>query len=198
MRHNKARIASIFLVALLCGVVLAQDPPPPAKEYNPKAWTEFKSAEGRFSISFPGTPESAVRTADTSIGKLTSHLFFVKIERTIYYVSYLDYPEAPKTPEENKAILDRARDQLLANGERVISEKDMTIAGAAGRELFTENDGTILRVRCFFLKERLYQIILGASPSVVYYNGKPSANGAYTDFFEMISTRFFDSFKLTQ
>ncbi len=198
MRHTKARIASMFLVGLLCGVVLAQDPPAPAREYNLKAWSEFNSAEGRFSISFPGTPESYVRTADTSIGKLTSHLFFVKLGDRIYYVSYLDYPAAPKTPAENKTILDAARDQLLATGERVLSEKDMTIAGAAGREVFTEKEGTILRVRCFFVKDRLYQIILGAAPNAVYYDGKPSANGAYTDFFEMISTRFFDSFKLTQ
>ena len=190
------KIASIFLVVLLCGAVLAQDPPPPAKEYNLKAWSEFRSAEGRFSISFPGTPETGVRTFDTSRGKLSSHLFFVKNESIVYYVSYLDFPLAPKTPDENKAILDYARQQVVNDGTVLISETDMSIAGVAGRELFVEKEGSIMRVRYFFLKERLYQMILLAPPNAVFSNGKPSANAAgRTQFFEMISQRFFDTFQ---
>jgi hypothetical protein len=195
----RVAFGTIFLIALLCGGVVAQGPPPPVKEYNASAWKEFSSAEGKFSISLPGTPKPEVRTMDTSIGKLTTHAFTLQTDFGVYYISYIDFPMSPTTPEENKEALDHSRDHALKEGTRLIVENDVSMAGVVGRELLVENNKWIMRARYFFIKTRLYQIILTTLPNVVFKNAKPSANAAdRTDLFEMVSKELFDSFKVTQ
>jgi hypothetical protein len=189
----------IFLIALLCGVVVAQDPPPPVKEYSETAWKEFKSSEGRFSIVLPGTPKKEVNTQDTKIGKLTSHYFNLETDLGHYLVTYVDMPEGPTTPADTKAALDSARDQALSSGARLLLENDISVAGVVGRELLVEQNGLIVKARFFFVKARLYQILFVTRPNTVFNNGKPSANTAdYTDLFQSVSKKFFDSFKLTE
>jgi len=196
MRFN---FGIIVLMVLLCSVVFAQDPPPPVKEYRATAWKEFKSAEGRFSISLPGTPKPEVRTLDTPIGKLTIHFFTLDTDLGQYYIDYKDFPVAPTTPEETKEALDSARDKALAGGARLLVENDVSMAGVVARELLVQKGAFILRARFFSVKSRSYQLILATLPNVVFKNGKPSANAAdRTDLFEMVSKKFFDSFKVTE
>ncbi len=188
----------MFLIALLGSVVAAQAPPLPAKEYSATVWTEFKSADGRFSVTLPGTPKEEVSTQDTNIGKLTVHYFNLQTDLGHYLLTYVDVPKAPATPDDIKAALDSARDQALSTGAHLLIENDISVAGVVGRELLVEQDGLILKARYFFVKERLYQIILAARPATVFNNGKASANPAnYTDLFAMVSKKFFDSFKVT-
>jgi hypothetical protein len=188
----------IFLI-VLCSVVAAQGPPPPVKEYSETAWKEFKSAQGRFSVTLPGTPKEEVGTRDTKIGKLTTHYFDLETDLGHYLLIYVDVPMAPTTPEDTKAALDSSRDQALANGARLLLENDISVAGVVGRELLVEQNGLILKARYFFVKGRLYQMMLVLRPNTVFRNGKPSANPAsYTDLFQMVSKKFFDSFKVTE
>ena len=189
----------IFLIALLYSVVAAQSPPPPVKEYSETVWKEFKSAQGRFSIALPGTPKEEVGTQDTKIGKLTMHYFDLETDLGHYLLTYVDVPVSPTTPEDTKAALDSSRDQALANGARLLLENDISVAGFVGRELLIEQNGLILKARYFFVKGRLYQIMLLLRRNTVFSNGKPSANPAsYTDLFQMVSKKFFDSFKVTE
>src|SRR6185369_15346002 len=189
----------IFVIALLCSVVAAQDPPPPVKEYSETAWKEFKSVQGRFSVALPGNPKEEVSTQDTKIGKLTTHYFDLETDLGHYLLTYVDVPKAPTAPEDIKAALDGARDQALSSGARLLLEKDISVAGVVGRELLVEQNGLILKARYFFVKERLYQIILVAPPNAVFNNGKSSANPTnYTDLFQAVSKKFFDSFNVTQ
>lgn len=175
-----------------------QDPPPPVKEYSQTAWKEFKSAQGGFSIVVPGQPKEEVSTQDTKIGKLTTHYFDLETDLGHYLVTYVDVPKPPTTPEDIKAALDNSRDRAVANGARLLIENDISVAGVVGRELLLEHNGLILRTRSFFVNGRLYQIILVARPNTVFNSGKPSADPAgYTDLFQMVSKRFFDSFKVT-
>jgi hypothetical protein len=196
----RLRFGTIFLIALFCGAVVAQEPPPPVKEYNANAWKEFSSAEGKFSISLPGSPKAAEpRTMDTSIGKLTTHSFILQTDFGHYYVSYVDFPISPSTPEETKGALDSSRDEALKDGARLIVENDVSVAGVVARELLVEKNNFIIRARYFYVKTRLYQMIFTTLPIGVFKNGKPSANAAdRTEVFEMVSKKFFDSFKLTQ
>jgi hypothetical protein len=200
----RSTFGTIFLIALLCGAVVAQDPPPPmapppVKESNADAWKEFSSAEGKFSISLPGTPTAEQRTMDTSIGKLTTHAFTLQTDFGVYYIAYIDFPVGPETPEENKQALDYSREQAVSGGVRLLVENDVTMAGAVGRELLIAKNRWIMRARYFYVKKRLYQIILTSLPHRVFKDGKPSANAAdRTDLFEMVSKRLFDSFKVTQ
>lgn len=192
----------IVLTALLNGVAAAQAPPappPPVREYTPGAWKEFTSAAGKFSISLPGTPKPEVRTMETGLGKLTTHAFLLQTNYGHYYVHYVDFPIGPETPQEHKEFLDGARDQVVSGGARVLAETDFSVGGIAGRELLVEKGLLIIRARYFFVKARSYQIIFSTLPDAVFKNGKPSANAAdRTDLFEMVSKKFFGSFKVIE
>ena len=198
MRFTLSTIA--LLIALLSGSVMAQDPHSPAKVQDVTTTSkEFKSVEGRFTVLFPGTPTLQETTANTAIGPLKTHIAILETASSVYYVSYTDLPAGLETPAEIKAGLDSSRDQAVANGNRLIVENDVTIAGVLGRELLMEKNGLIMRARFFYLKQRLYQLIIGAPAVLVFRDGKPSSNPANrTELHETTSKTFFDSFKLTQ
>jgi hypothetical protein len=186
----------ILLVALLCSSVVAQERPASPKDDHASGWKEFSSAEGQFTVFLPGTPKADTRTLGTSIGSLKSHSFVLETGTFLYYVSYVDFPVGPETPEENKAALDESRDRTLTN-HRLISENDITVDGIVGRELLVDRNGLILKGRFFYARQRLYQVILSAPSNVVFRDGKPSPNANdRTDLFEKTSAKFFGSFKL--
>jgi hypothetical protein len=127
------------------------------------------------------------------------HYFDLETDLGHYLLTYVDVPKAPATPADIKAALDGARDQALSSGAHLLLENDISVAGVVGRELLVEQNSFILKARYFFVKERLYQIILITRPNTVFKSGKPSADPAsYTDLFQMVSKRLFDSFKLTE
>src|SRR5215211_8115284 len=149
----------ILLVALLCSSVMAQTRSAPAKDDNASGWKEFSSAEGQFTVFLPGTPRTDIATVGTPFGQLKSHFFVLETGTFLYYISYVDNPEGPQTPEETKAALDKSRDRALAK-HRLISEKDITLDGIVGRELLVERDtGLILKRRFFYARQRLYHVI---------------------------------------
>jgi hypothetical protein len=81
--------------------IAAQDPPPPVKEYNPTAWKEFISNEGRFSVSLPGTPTREDRTMDSPLGPLTTRSLVLQTEMAIYYLAYVEFPQlGPLSPAD--------------------------------------------------------------------------------------------------
>lgn len=190
------KFSVVLLVALLCSGVMAQNRPVPAKDDNTSRWKEFSSAEGRFTVSMPETPRADIATVGTPAGPLKSHFFVLETDKFLYYVSYVDLPAGPQTPEENKTALDASRDRALAN-HRLISENDITLDGIVGRELLVDRNGLILKGRFFYVRQRLYHVILTASSNVVFRDGKPSPKAEdRTDLFEKTSAKFFDSFKL--
>jgi len=198
MDRKRFKFSMLLLVALLCSSVIAQKRPAPAKDDHASDWKEFSSAEGRFTVSLPETPKADISTVGTPAGPLKSHFFFVETDKFLYYVSYVDLPAGPETPEENKEALDASRDRALAN-HRLISENDITLDGIVGRELLVDRNGLILKGRFFYARQRLYQMILSAPPNVVFRDGKPSPNAKdRTELFEKTSAKFFDSFKLTR
>lgn len=199
MRFRLSTIA--LLIALLSGSVMGQDPTSPPKSDDASAvGKEFKSTEGGFTVVFPGgTPKLEEKTANTGIGPVKTHLAIHETASEVYYVSYVDLPAGLETPEEIKAGLDSSRDGAIAGGHRLISESNVTISGVDGRELLMEKNGLILKGRFFYLKQRLYQLIFGTPAERAFRNGKSSADPAdRTEYFETVTKRFFDSFKLTK
>jgi hypothetical protein len=188
----------IFLVALLCGNAIAQSPPASAKDDKAGSWKEFSSAEGQFTVSLPGTPTADIVDVRMPFGMGKAHFFFLETGTFFYYISYVDLPESPQTPEENKAALDETRDRTLAKA-RLISENDITFDGIVCRELLVDRNGLIQKGRFFYARRRLYYVIVNAPSNVVFRDGKPSPNAKdRTDLFEKTTAKFFDSFKLTK
>ena len=195
------RVVNVFLlVALLACSVIAQDPPPAAREYSPNTWKEFTSKEGRFSVLFPGTPTKNDRNLDTPAGPVPTHGFLVQSDVSVYYLSYSEFPNVGRlTPQDQKEMLDSSRNDVINDGAKLISEADVTVGGTPGRELLAEKDGMILRARIAYINGRLFNLIIGVQANTAFTKGKPSANVAdRTELFEQISAKFFDSFKLTK
>lgn len=177
---------------------MAQSPPAAAKADDASGWKEFSSAEGKFKVLLPGVPKTNVGTAQTAIGPLTTHYFAVETEKFVYHISYVDLPVGPETPEETKEALDSSRDHAVKD-HRLISENDVTLDGIVGREMLVARNDLIFNGRFFYVKKRLYHLILGARANVVFRDGKPSADAKdRTDLFRKTSKKFFDSFTLTK
>lgn len=192
------KFSVILLVALLCGTMMAQGLPAPAKGGNTSECKDFSSAEGQFTVCVPGTPTADVGTVGTIFGPLKTHFFVVQTDNFQYYISYADLSVSPQTPAEIKMALDQTRDRTAAKG-RMLSENSITFDGIVGREVLLERNGLIQKGRFFFARERFYLVILTAPMNLAFRDGKPSGNPAdRTELFETVSKRFFDSFKLTK
>lgn len=193
------KFGMILLVALFSSSVMAQTRPATDKDDNASGWKQFSSAEGQFTVSLPGTPSADIASVGTPFGELPSHFFVLKTDTFLYYISYVDLPKGPQTPEETKAALDASRDRALAK-HRLLTENEITLDGIVGRELLVARDnGVIMKGRFFYAKQRLYHVILTARSNVVFRDGTPSPNAVdRTDLFEKTSAKFLNSFKLTK
>ena len=183
-------------------IVTMQEAPPPAVEYNPNAWKEFSSREGRFSIRFPGTPVAVASTIQTSQGAVSTHKFLLKLPESYYHISYLDYPTYADTDEFASKTLQAGRDGMLANNQsmELIGERQVTQNGFKGSEyLILQNKFSFGIIRAFVIHGRLYQLGVLAPTDAAFRRAQPSARAEdRTEFFNLLATRFLDSFKLLE
>jgi len=159
------------------------------------SWKEFSSAEGKFTIQFPGTPYQSSLPVKLSLKESTFHITGYQ-SSGIYSVMYLDYPESLE-PGDVKTFLDDIRiGELEKSGElgmkaSVLSETDSTLGGYPGRFLVAElSDNRIYRRKMFLVKSRIY-IITATAPKD---DPKTPARNAY----ETLSMRFINSFSLAE
>ncbi|MCA1592122.1 MAG: energy transducer TonB [Acidobacteria bacterium] len=190
---------SLLLAALVAGALpgfaqtgkpSVEPPPPVAVEYSSKAWKEFSSAEGRFTVLLPGTPTPQVQTQDTAIGKLDVHTFTLTTSMQ-YGVMFVDYPRTMEDSGAAKQFLDGARDGGVkgVNGT-LLEEKETSLDGHPGRIIKVRvGDGYVMRVKFYVVKNRLYQ--LGVT---MWDKDAPEAAARFHD---ETAARFLDSFKLT-
>jgi hypothetical protein len=130
------------------------------------------------------------------LGRLVTNIYRTTTKLGVYYVSYADFPARVDDPASIKRVLDSSRDEVLANGAKLLNESDVTVEGVLGRELIVEQSGIIIRERTFFVAGRLYAVILGTTPEVAFTNGKPSSTPSdRNDLYETTCRRFFGSFK---
>jgi TonB family protein len=174
-------------------------PPAPAVEYDPKAWKDFVSQEGGFSVSMPAPPKPNRQDVDTPMGKIPAHFYVAETGAGGYAVGYADFPKYSESPDYVSAVLDGARDKVLAAGagRKLLREKEITVEGYGGREWLVADGQMLFRAETFLVKGRFYQLVLLTPMGVAFNNGRAGADGAgMTDFYEGLSKRFFGSFKL--
>jgi TonB family protein len=207
---NKITKTALLLIALVSAstLCLAQtskpsvEPPPPptsAVEYNPNAWKEFVSKEGGFSVRMPAEPRLLQQETNTPLGKLPTFLYVAQTGARGHMVAYTDFPQYSESPDFVSAVLNGARDKVVASdsGRKLLSEKEVTIGAYSGREWLVADDQLLYRAETFLAKGRLYQLLLVAPLNFAFSNGRASADAAdRTDFYEDISKRFFGSFKM--
>jgi len=188
-----ARHALLFVI-LVCGAApcLTQANRPgdePAGEFNPVSWKEYSSAEGRFSILFPGTPKEETKSLDVQGAKFKLHIHKLKTFSE-YGVIYADYPIPLDDPDVAKRVLDNgARGAASSVNAELLSVTEISIGGHPGR-LLTERlpDGSALKAKMYLVGQRLYQI------AVTMPKAESGPDGGKA--LEKFADKFLDSFKL--
>jgi hypothetical protein len=123
---------------------------------------EFRSEAGRFSVMLPGKPMEQKLTAATPGGMVDIYLFTARGEKTLYRVSYLDYPGDSVKQQGAAAVLDSNRDSFVTTVKgRLVSDKKTTLDGHPGRDFTVETDKAKFRMREFLVGSRLYQALTG-------------------------------------
>jgi hypothetical protein len=201
MRHL---CLSVTLVAILLAIgAHAQTPNapahPPVVAYNPANWKEVTSAEGGFTISMPGQPTVVSGPLDPALPALVMHLHILATDLAEFGVGYVDFPVKANDQTVAKRFLDGARDELLANGAKLLNETDITLEGIVGRELIVDHLGGIFRGWIFFVNGRSYNVSLATKSSFAFTGGKPSSNPIdRNDSYEKLCTMFFGSFRFAK
>lgn len=168
MRRSLLPLLLAFTV--LCGFTLA--------------WKEFRSTEGRFSVSMPGTPEVETREVPSDLGPLSTHVFTATEKSIPYVVAYTDYPVDSPDAEMSATILNGARDGVVKSlGATVVKEKEIQLDGHPGKDLEMTSGPLRLRAKIYLVGVRLYQVL-----SVAPKAGKVPKS----------VDRFLASFKLTE
>lgn len=174
-------------------------PPPPAIEYNPKNWEELSSTEGGFSIAMPGIPYVTNQETETAAGKIPQRTYQLKTSTASYLATYGIFPVNPEDPADIKKMLDAIRDSILTQRKdnKLLGEYEIALDKETGREWLIEEGDSIIRHRVFFIKGRLYQLFISTTRNVVFKTGRSGSEPKdRTEFYEMISSKFFNSFKL--
>jgi hypothetical protein len=118
-----------FLAApLLVGHVAAQE------------WTEFSSAEGRFSILMPTKATAGISDAQTGSIKVTAHHFTALSQSIDVMCGYYDFPSAPSDPEK---VFNGTREGSIRNVHgTLLTEKKLAKDGYPGRRFDQPEQGT--------------------------------------------------------
>src|SRR5262245_46726835 len=156
---NRLLLAAVVAVAFLPGLAASDGPKGTLPPGPTGAWGEFKSAEGRFTATFPGHPQ--VSSKKSAAGNVTTTVE-IKSDRINCAVSYTDYRKAdPKTTPEVmlKALVD-------GFGKDVQSKKGIKLNGHEGVELVLAQADRkdAITYRAFYVSGRLFQVLASAVP----------------------------------
>jgi Leucine-rich repeat (LRR) protein len=145
-----------------------------------KSWTDFTSAEGGFSATFPGTPKQS--TSKDAVGTPT-HSFIVETNfgKEAYGVVFADIGPVPQLLASEKFL-----ETAASAAGTVKSKRPITLDGHPGLEVELEASHTgstmLIRNRMYIVKERLFQVMVTRTKD----------RGDSADY-----KKFLDSFKLT-
>jgi hypothetical protein len=166
--------------------------PSAAVEEKLEAWRVYSSTQGRFSITFPGTPSDKDVSYDTPMGRCDAR-DYVLITTAEYRVSYTDFVvDLEEDSNKRNEILDSIRDRVVAEFKaKVSTQNSISLDGHPGRMMtLTATDGSITRTKSYTVGKRLYQIMVTTSRL-----SQPADGGRLE---ESWATKFFDSFKLAK
>jgi hypothetical protein len=129
----------------------------------------YRSADGRFSVQFPGSPVEKAQQADLSpTDSMTIHQLEFEDNNLAYIVMYNDYP-AKYVGGEPQTMLASIRDRSVESFKATLSsDAPIDLNGVPGRAFkIIDKDGTSIAVYDFLDGQRLYQVMVtvGANAS---------------------------------
>jgi hypothetical protein len=163
----------------------------PHTENGPQAWKEYSSAEGGFSILFPGNPSLETQVIEAAPGvqfELRIHKLKTLAECSVMYA---DYPIPVDDPAVAKNVLDSgAKGAVASVNSELLELKEIVFDGYPGRYLKEKMpSGEIMRVKMLLVGQRMYQVAITT----------PREDGASLEMVEAyraMADKFLNSFRL--
>ncbi len=127
-----------------------------------QALQPYTSADGHFSVTFPGTPVTGQQQVNLPDGSaMTLYQFHVDGTGFSYIVIYNDYPAA-YTSGDAQALLGRVRDgSVQAMKGTLTTDRAIDLSGVPGRAFnFSGSDGNNYVARDYLNGQRLYQVMV--------------------------------------
>ncbi len=132
--------------------------------FNTLDWREFRSADGRFTVTLPGKVLHDKRELTTPAGTLSMHMDSVSAGSAIFGVGYADYPPSYFARVRAETVISGLRDALVKNigGGKII---EVPISGKPYQGISLHADGgqgehkLILDARLLVSGNRLYQVV---------------------------------------
>lgn len=178
MEYVKKIIGFVIGFAVVSGIFYFVRGGDKLKEFEP-----YHSEEGRFSVSFPGEPESKTEQVETPVGTLEFVMYSAGSRKTGFIVAYVDYSQEVMKDADAKKMLDGARDGAVRNvNGRLGTEKELDFYGKPGKEFeILAPKNAIIKARLILIGNRLYQMM---------------AISQSRDILEEKTPMFFDSFRV--
>jgi hypothetical protein len=186
-----SKIVKILIAVAVVGIISAVAIPKLLKsgktDFTNLNWTDYKSPDGKFSISLPVAPKMLDRTIPSPFGNADAHMLEAEVGKDGgCMLLYADYPSVNlKVTEE--ALYDMALRGAM-NKQRMMSigaRRYITLDGHRGVEAELNpsdpNLSAVGAVRIFWVSPRLYVV---------------GAGGPNTAEYKAVQAKCFDSFRL--
>ncbi len=158
---------------------------PPASFYlQPVSWREFNVAEFGFAVRMPGDPFKETVKINQNDPRLDMHTWMAKGEGSlIYQIAFQQLLAVPEDAQSINMVIENLRDGLAEGVEgKVVSERQITLNGHAGREFRMKSDGLQAIARVYLVGSRVYILNLMTAAG---------------DVSQKDANEFFDSLKVT-
>lgn len=178
-----------LLIFLTIGFSVYAQPPQPK---TPPAKKQFVSDEGGFTINFPVRATRSSRQMEAAFGNASQVTYQASTKTAFYMAGFIDFP-APIADEEDLDIrYDMVADSVLSRkGSKLVEQRRIYVGENLGREYVVEALGATVTMRCFMVKQRMFQLAFSTNGSI----SKGSA--AFKKSHATRAADFFDSFAVT-
>ena len=124
-------------------------------------WSRFSPTNGSFSILMPGYPSESEDIANTAAGPITVSFFTSQSAKNVAFTVCHNQFSVNTETITSAQRLDNARDQLVQEFGRLLSETTVVLQSQSGREWqFEKNDGkTSVTMRAYLTDIGMFQTI---------------------------------------
>jgi hypothetical protein len=138
MRLRNA-VLGVMVLAACVAPAFAEDKPANEAAAEEPQWTDFRSPERGFAVSFPGTPRTSTAPVEGQ-NPLLQYDFQVNVgEDTVYSVVVFEYPAGKGPRPDNDAYVKLVNAYAKGSESRVRKRGPATIAGRQGFEAISDD-----------------------------------------------------------
>jgi hypothetical protein len=156
-------------------------------------WTEFAAAEQCFKVLMPTAPQKSVSAIATELDPVplntyTSTPKSVYASFYMYQVSVAEIPLVVTEDQYKDKLYDKAKQNALKGGKRLLSENDFYYKNRKGKQWMTEDERLIYQSRILYYNQKLFFLLIMFS--------KPL--DVPQELYNKATNKFFDSFEIQE